>query len=261
MARVDQRDIDEYLTAVLDKDEAEARKLVEGWLTRGMGMGEVFDVLTEAQTTVGELWERGVIGVSDEHFATKATLGCIDLVTERLPRFRRERRGIALLCTVESEFHHVGLRMFSELLRDQGWETEFLGTLPSFGLLLERAKKRGGVDLICLSATMPSSLPALVSMLKSVRAEPFFAETRIVVGGAAFRSRWTRDSWLSVGGARGLADCVSENRTSALKYTGSMEKAMRDGNGSRVGAAGRAAETSPPRASSATPRRRRAATS
>ncbi len=225
MARNHQHDVDEYLTAVLDRDEGRARRLVQQMLARGMGMAAIFDVLSSAQVRVGELWERGVISVSDEHFATKTTLECVDLVSEHLAKFRRRSRGTALLCTVEGEYHEVGLRMFSELLREQGWETDFLGSRSSFPALLEHAKRRGGVDLLCISATMPSSLPALISMLKRIRAEPLFSRTKIVVGGSVFRSRRARNSLLPSPSAAGLADSVSERHAPALRYTASLRPA------------------------------------
>jgi MerR family transcriptional regulator, light-induced transcriptional regulator len=214
--------IDEYLRAALDRDQERAEAVVARMIAGGSDLATVFEVLAAAQHRVGDLWEKGVASVSDEHFVTDTTLSCVSFASERLAKFRRTTRGLAILFTAEGEYHVVALKMLSELLRDQGWDTEFLGSNPSSKYVLERARAKGKVDLICVSATMPSSLPNLVETLQKIRAEPFFANAKIVAGGPVFRSK--RASVLLRGGAGGgaLADSVSEGQTPALKFTASL---------------------------------------
>jgi MerR family transcriptional regulator, light-induced transcriptional regulator len=224
MANKNQEYVLEYLRAVLDKDGVRARRVIDQMLERELGMAEVFGALTDAQFEIGDMWARGVISVADEQFATRTTLDSITRVAEHLRRWRKERRGLALLCTVEGEYHEVGLRMFSELLRDQGWETVLLGTSFSASALVERAKTEGGVDLLCVSATMPSCLPLLIETLREIRAEPVFSRTKILVGGSVFRSKRTR-SLLSDGAtAERLVDYVSWKQDDALDYTASLKE-------------------------------------
>ena len=214
--------IDEYLRAALDRDQGRAKTVVVRMIAEGSDLATVFDVLAAAQHRVGDLWEKGVASVSDEHFVTDTTLSCVSFASERLAKFRRTARGLAILFTAEGEYHVVALKMLSELLRDQGWDVEFLGPNPSSKYVLERARARGRVDMICVSATMPSSLPNLVETLRKIRAEPFFANTKVVAGGPVFRSNRARG--LLRGGADGvaLADSVSEGQAPALKFTASL---------------------------------------
>ena len=215
----------DYLRAVLDRDGERAREVIERMLDLKLGMPEVFEVLASAQVEVGEMWAKGIVSVADEHFATYTTLKCIDLVAERLDGRAAPRRGLALLCTVEGEYHLVGLKMFSELLRNQGWDTVLLGSNFSARALVERAEalRDGRVDLLCISVTMPSCLPLVVETLRRIRAEPAYARTKIVVGGAALRSGRVR-SLLSDGATiKALADHVASKYDSALSFTGSLE--------------------------------------
>jgi len=225
MSRADQEYMLEYLRAVLDKDEGRAKKVIGRMLDLELGMPEIFQVLAGAQFEIGDLWARGVISVADEHFATKTTLESIEMVSERLNRMRGRGRGRALLCTVEGEYHEVGLRMFSELLRNQGWETVLLGSNFSASALIERAKATaGGIDLLCISATMPSGVPLLLATLRKVRAEPLYGRTKLVIGGAAFRSKRNRLLMSESVAGKKLADYVSWKHDAALDYTASLGK-------------------------------------
>jgi len=224
MKVVDREFVLEYLRAVLDKDGERAQKVVERMLELALGMPEIFQVLTAAQVEIGEMWARGVVSVADEHFATDSTLKCIDLVSERLNGRAVRGRGRALLCTVEGEYHLVGLRMLSELLRNQGWDATVLGSNFSARALVDRARalRDARVDLLCISATMPSSLSLLVETLRRIRAEPVYARTKVVVGGAAFRSRKARSLLSDAPTGKALADHVAWKYDSALRFTRSL---------------------------------------
>jgi len=224
MKSTDHEFVLEYLRAALDRDGERARMVIERMLELKLGMSEIFGVLAGAQVEIGEMWAKGVVSVADEHFATDTTLKCIDLVSERLNGRGTRRRGLAFLCTVEGEYHLVGLRMFAELLGNQGWHTIMLGSNFSAGALVERAKalRDSRVDLLCVSATMPSCLSLLVETLRRIRTEPIYERTKIVAGGPAFRSRKAR-SLLSEGPTgKPLADYVAWKYDSALRFTGSL---------------------------------------
>jgi methanogenic corrinoid protein MtbC1 len=225
MSRADQEYMLEYIRAVLDKDDGRAKKVIGRMLDQECGMLQVFGVLAGAQFEIGDLWERGVISVADEHFATKTTLESIEIVSERLNRVRARRRGRALLCTVEGEYHEVGLRMFSELLRNRGWDTVLLGSSFSASALVDRAKAAGGgIDLLCISATMQSGMPLLLETLRKLRTVPIYEKTKIVVGGALFSSKRNRLLLSESVAGKKLADYVSWKHEPALDYASSLGK-------------------------------------
>jgi MerR family transcriptional regulator, light-induced transcriptional regulator len=225
MSRADQEYMLEYLRAVIDKDGGRAKKVIDRMLDQDCGMLEVFEVLAGAQFEIGDLWERGVISVADEHFATKTTLESIEIVSQRLNRIRPRGRGLALLCTVEGEYHEVGLRMFSELLRNRGWETVLLGSSFSASAITDRARAiKGGIDLLCISATMQSGVPLLLETLRRLRIEPIYEKTKIVVGGAVFKSKRNRLLLSESVAGKKLADHVSWKHDAALDFTSSLGK-------------------------------------
>ncbi len=218
-----QKQVREYVGAVLDKDRRHALSVIEQALESKKDMLDAFNLLAAAQSEIGEMWAKGIVSVADEHFATNVTLECIDIVARRTSRPNSGIRGLTFLCTVEGEYHLVGLEMFSELLRSQGWETVVLGSNCSAESLLRRAKnlQGAGVELLCISATMPSCVPLLLETLKELRSEPIYARAKIVVGGHAVASR----KWLGAfarGQTHALVDFVARDYESALKFTATL---------------------------------------
>ena len=86
-----------YLQAVLSRDRASAEQVIRRMKEDGAPLTDIYGILGAAQVEVGFLWERGTIAVSDEHFATEVTTGCISMAAERLRKFRREPTGFSFL--------------------------------------------------------------------------------------------------------------------------------------------------------------------
>jgi len=208
--------VSSYLHAVLDKDRKAAEVLVQGMIDQGSSLADIYGVLGAAQVEIGALWERGVITVSDEHFATEVTLECIPMAAEKLRKFRREVKGYAVLCPAEGEFHFVGLKMLAELLRNEGWEVELRDSAPTASNLGGLTAQRH-VDLFCLSATMPSNVARVAEAIRIIRREPAFKSAKVLVGGPAFEGKGARRI---VEDAR--TDLVAMSLPEALKFCKSI---------------------------------------
>jgi len=205
-----------YLHAVLDRDRKGAEELVQGMINGGSSLTGIYGVLGAAQVEIGALWERGVITVSDEHFATEITLGCIPMAAEKLRKFRRQLKGSAVLCPVGGEFHLVGLRMLAELLRNEGWEAELLESAPTESTLREMAARKH-VNLFCLSATMPSNVARAAEAINLIHKQPAFKSTKVLVGGPAFEHAREKRVF-----ENGLADRVAKSLPEAVEFSKSV---------------------------------------
>jgi methanogenic corrinoid protein MtbC1 len=214
-----------YLHAVLNRDRASAQEVVLKMIEGGSSLVDVYRVLGSSQVEVGLLWEKGTITVSDEHFSTETTLGCISMAADRLRKFRRELMGFAFLSPAEGEFHEVGLRMLSELLRSEGWETELHVSGPLSSALKELAARRR-VDLFCFSATMSSNVHSVVEAAQAIRREQAFESAKILVGGPAFEDEKARRT---LGGPAGtpLVDCLASSLPEALEFGRSVGAQIR----------------------------------
>jgi len=207
----------DYLHAVLNRDKASAGEVVLAMIREGSSLADVYHVLGAAQVEVGSLWERGSITVSDEHFATGVTLDCVSMAADKLRTFRRDPAGFAYLSPVEGEFHVVGLLMLSELLRSDGWETELRlsGTLQSALKAFAVSKK---VNLVCLSATMPSNVPRVVEAAQAIRRTPAFEAAKILVGGPAFEHAEARGAINPAPNGTSPVDCLASNFSEAVEF-------------------------------------------
>ena len=190
-------------------------------IEEGLSLGDVYQALGRAEVEVGSLWEKGSITVSDEHYATEVTIGCVAMAADRFRTFRREPGGFAYLSTPDGEFHVVVLRMLSELLRSEGWDTELRlsGTLQSALKALAAGRR---VDLFCLSATMPSNMPRMAEAIRAIRGTPAFKGAKILVGGAAFEDKEAKRSIAAGPEQTGLADYLASSLSEALEFARSV---------------------------------------
>jgi diguanylate cyclase (GGDEF)-like protein len=116
---------------------------------------------------IGDLWEQGEISVADEHLATALTHQAMAGIYG--PSLgHKARPGRILMAAVEGEQHALGLRMATDVIELAGYETIYLGAdVPTVDLLQAVAAR--SPNLVGLSATMPSSIPALERTIVEIR--------------------------------------------------------------------------------------------
>lgn len=210
-----------YLQAVLNKDRGAAEQVIREVTDATNSLAEVYAVLGAAEVEIGLLWEKGTITVSDEHFATAVTLGCVSMAAEKMRKFWREPVGFSFLCAPDGEFHLVGLTMMSELLRREGWETEIHPSGPLSSTLGELAARRR-VDLFCLSATMPTNVLRVAEVARDIRQVPAFKTAKILVGGPAFGDRKAREAFGMGLEQSALIDFFASSLPEALAFSRSI---------------------------------------
>jgi MerR family transcriptional regulator, light-induced transcriptional regulator len=176
-----------FASALLAADEVRAELVIRDAIDANLSTAEVDDqIIAPSLWYVGELWERGEISVADEHIATEICVRVLALQREarRLARDRGDHR--VMLAAPAGEHHVVALQMTGNLLREAGYEVTMLGAdVPARALAL--AAGRLGVDVICMSATMPGGADHTLFTIDAVREER--PSTGFVVGGRALGSR------------------------------------------------------------------------
>ena len=110
--------------ALRDGDADAVRKLVTPHVDSLVQRASFLDrVVGEALWEIGDRWERGDLGVDQEHRASHIISEAIDRLR---PRPRREARLAVLACPPE-ELHDMPLRLVRLMFEWAGWRTEFLG--------------------------------------------------------------------------------------------------------------------------------------
>ena len=175
-------------------DSVAAELLTEEALDAGLAP-EVIQSLIIAPAMVrdGDAWERGEVGVADEHLATSISQHCLVRLFESMTATRRRLPSteIVLLAAVEGQHHVLGLRMIADVLESFGHPVLFLGADVPVASLRSFAKERQPA-VAGLGFGINSELSCLAdSILALHEVSP---DTRIMLGGrsipAGFRSAY-----------------------------------------------------------------------
>jgi methanogenic corrinoid protein MtbC1 len=172
--------MDEFLELLGGADRSKAIDAVLHAYDGGAGIDRlIYDVLAPAQVEVGERWARGEWTVAQEHAATAITDAAIGALATRTDA--QPENGPIVLCCAEGDWHSMGGRMATELLRADDWDVVFLGaSLPADQLpdYLNEVRPHA-VGLSCTVAMYFSGARRCVRAAHSVGVP-------VVAGGAAF---------------------------------------------------------------------------
>jgi methanogenic corrinoid protein MtbC1/DNA-binding XRE family transcriptional regulator len=248
--RADPKDLsrlrDEYTAALLAGNERAASAAIDRALALNWDLKTIYvDLMRNPIVLVGEMWDRGEISAAYEHKITQYTI-------QEMARVRREFRpdqplGFrAVVTSVQGDQHIIGALMVADLLRQAGWEVDFLGVDTPAVDLTEFVRERKQ-DLVVLSVTSSESLGSLrttVENLKTLDPPP-----TVIIGGRAVSSASdsTPDLWgadaiagdaleaiviarslaVEVEGADSIADLLSRigGRIRALRLDADMNQA------------------------------------
>jgi MerR family transcriptional regulator, light-induced transcriptional regulator len=125
------------LTAIHEYDEATVQAVLDENFA-AFGLEAVLrDLILPTLAQVGREWEQGMLGISQEHFAS-------NLIRARLLSLARLwGRGngpVALLACAPGEQHDISLLAFGLILRSYGWRVLFLGADTPIATISEAAQ-------------------------------------------------------------------------------------------------------------------------
>lgn len=172
-----------YATALRRGDARSALGVVDTLIDSGASFDEICEeVIRPALYEIGDLWERGEIGVADEHLAaaiSETVLACIGAIASA-PIDGEPR---VLVCCTDGEGHALGARMVGETFAAADWSVHYLGaSVPPGEVARSVAARRA--DVLALSTTMAHNLPAVERTVAAARAAA--PGVRVVVGGQAY---------------------------------------------------------------------------
>jgi len=177
-----------YLQAQLGGNRREAlRLIVEDGLQRGLTCLDVHEVIQQAQSEIGRLWQEDRITVAQEHMATAISQVVLSHVYQYADAPRSNGKKVLVAC-VEGELHDFPSRLGADALDLAGFEVLYLGaSVPHESLIAMIDTHRP--DLLVLSVTMTFNVPSLREAVRRVRAR--HPSVPIAVGGGA--CRWQPD--------------------------------------------------------------------
>lgn len=162
-------------------DEKQALKLVQTYL-ENHSKNELYQlILTPAMYRIGELWEKNMITVADEHLATAICDFVVSVTDVRRPVQNSSKKKVMVLGP-EGEDHYIGLKMVASLFKENGWEVQYLGPNLPLDAAIDSAN-RWKPDVIALSAALAYRLPVLKKYAQSFNDLDF--KPSVILGGRA----------------------------------------------------------------------------
>ncbi len=177
--------VEETFGALLGGREEEIAALLVNLHLEGQTVGAIADqFVCAAMRRVGDLWHAGELSVTQEHVATR-TATCALRSLGTAASAGRGAGPLALVCSVEEDYHALPVRLAALTLEARGFEVFNLGVSTPFSALAE-ALEMFRPRLVCVSAT------ALAGLDRAAREYAEFSRTArrrgasVVLGGAGF---------------------------------------------------------------------------
>lgn len=196
------KDAEKYLDLLLKVRRVEADTLLRELVRHGTPLEEIYlQIFEPVQHEIGRLWQMNRISVAQEHFCTAAVQRSMAALYSSMFTGAPGRRRVVAACAGE-ELHEVGLRMVTDLLELNGWDTVYLGAnVPPESVV--RTAAEAPTALVAISVTITPHLTDARNLIAALRAHPSTSSIPVIAGGYPFRissgiaERIGADAWAS----------------------------------------------------------------
>ncbi|MFA9378193.1 MAG: cobalamin-dependent protein [Lachnotalea sp.] len=198
----------QYMQYLLEGEKSKATILLLEAIRKGEAIKSIYlNILERTLKEVGRLWETNRIDITHEHYFSEATKEIMAYINIAKPV--QEKNGHTLISfSIGGEHHNIGIRMVTDFMEMDGWDTYFLGTnVPSQCLI--KAIEYYNADIILISATMYYNLDSVSNLIDTIRSSHLIKTPKILVGGLAFN--YDRTLWKKIkadGYSYNATDCV-----------------------------------------------------
>ena len=139
----------------------------------------LIDLIARTQERVGRLWAADEWSIAREHAATAVSERAVAALAAHT--VVRPTRGRVTIACVDGEWHALPVRILAEMLRLDGWRTDFLGAnVP--GPHLVTHLHQTGPDAVALSCMLATRLPRAHAAITACRT----AGVPVIAGGRGF---------------------------------------------------------------------------
>jgi MerR family transcriptional regulator, light-induced transcriptional regulator len=166
-------------------DEAAASRLMASMLAIYPVEQVCTELITPTLWEIGRLWERGLLTVAIEHFASAFFHGWLTNLLHTVPT--SHSHPLVIACCAPGELHELAPLMLALLLRRTGLRVAYLGQSIETESLLQTVRQLSPA-LICVSVTLISFLEAAAELGQKVQQLPP-PRPVLVFGGRAFEQR------------------------------------------------------------------------
>jgi corrinoid protein of di/trimethylamine methyltransferase len=159
-----------------------------------------------AMDEVGKRFESEEYYVPELLLSGRAMKGALEVLRPLLAASGAEPVGRVVIGTVKGDLHDIGKNLVAAMLEGAGFEVTDLGTDVSPERFVE-AIATEGASIVCLSALLTVTMPAMQTVLEALKAAGVRDKVRVMIGGAPVTEQYARE----IG-----ADSYSENASGAV---------------------------------------------
>ena len=181
------RQIDEIYNLLITAKSDEVLELCKLHCDTIDKFGDYFtNILSKVMTKVGIMWETSEITVSKEHIAS-STLE--EITFELIDSFAQKpsKEKVVLLSNAPNEFHGLGLKIISKLLKKEGFSVINIGaSAPSKDII--KAVEEFKPDFIMFGVTLVINLFDVALLIENLEKNIYDKSFKVIVGGNAFNN-------------------------------------------------------------------------
>ena len=185
-----------YLDAILVADRRRGDAIIDEALAAGIPLRDIYlRVFQPVLVETGILWQENKATIAQEHYISGVIRQAMERVRNRVTPPVRRGRSVVTACVGE-ELHDTGILMVADFFGMDGWDVYSLGANTPARCILDAVREQKA-DAVALSVTLPSRLPGLQYLVRSLRADAATVPVKIIVGGYPFGI--LPDLWKQVG--------------------------------------------------------------
>lgn len=161
--------------------------------------------LSKGMAVMGDLFDVGEAFVPDLMMASEAFETAINILTSALSAEEKNKAssGKVIIHTVQGDIHDIGKNIVSVMLSANNFEVFDLGRDVPVPLVIKKAEEYG-VDLICGSALMTTTMASMKEIINSLKEDGIRDKYIVMFGGAPVSAKWCNEI-----GADGYTDTAA----------------------------------------------------
>ena len=159
--------------------------LVQEALNEGLDPVEILNKgMIDAMSAVGEKFKNNEIFVPEMLVAARAMKKGVEVLKPYLSGDNTVSSGKLVIGTVAGDLHDIGKNLVAMMMESAGFEVIDLGVDVSVEKFLSTAKENEDVSIVCVSALLTTTMPAMKETVKALLDSDIRDRIKIMVGGA-----------------------------------------------------------------------------
>jgi 5-methyltetrahydrofolate--homocysteine methyltransferase len=175
--------LSELAIAVEGGKRNDAKAITQALLEQGLKPLEIVEQgLVPGMSSIGEKFKNNEVFVPEMLIAARAMKECMGILEPLLAQAGIKPKYTAVIGTVQGDLHDIGKNLVAMMLKGANFGIVDLGTNVPPEKFVDAAREHGA-QLICLSALLTTTMPAMKTTVEAVKAAGL-TQAKIMVGGA-----------------------------------------------------------------------------